>query len=104
MFDITDVGYLARIEVGSVNPEQMQTRESIDAAVALLNRCLSEAPRGRIIGIEKTFNLLNIGEHQVVLQAMIYHIGFARKPYWLDEAMAQAKRAAEVPPSYDIDA
>ena len=50
-------------------------------AADLLNRCLSE--RGRIIGMEKNFNLLNIGEHQVVLQSLVYHIGFSRKPIWL---------------------
>ena len=32
-----------------------------------------------------TLSLLNIGEHQVVLQAMIYHIGFIRRPQWLRE-------------------
>jgi hypothetical protein len=33
--------------------------------------------------MEKNFNLLNIGEHQVVLQSLVYHIGFSRKPIWL---------------------
>jgi len=83
MFDLTDVGYVERIVVGSGDPENMISESQIQAAVDLLNRCLSEAPRGRIVGIEKTFNLLNIGEHQVVLQRMIYHVGFPRKPIWL---------------------
>jgi hypothetical protein len=83
MFDVTDVGYVERIVVGSGDPENLISESAIQAAVDLLNRCLSEAPRGRIIGIEKTFNLLNIGEHQVVLQRMIYHVGFPRKPIWL---------------------
>ncbi|MCD7873690.1 MAG: hypothetical protein LUH17_01580 [Acidaminococcaceae bacterium] len=50
-----------------------------------LNRCLSDSPCGRIIGQEKNFYLLNIGEHQVVLQYIVYHVGFARKPVWLEE-------------------
>ncbi|MCD8361231.1 MAG: hypothetical protein LUC29_10645 [Acidaminococcaceae bacterium] len=50
-----------------------------------LNRCLSDSPRGRIIGQEKNFYLLNIGEHQVVLQYIVYHVSFARKPVWLEE-------------------
>jgi hypothetical protein len=29
--------------------------------------------------------VLNIGEHQVVLQCMTYHVGWARKPLWLEE-------------------
>jgi hypothetical protein len=83
MFDLTDAGYVLRITVGSRDPQNLTSEKDIQAAVNRLNRCLSEAPRGRIIGIEKTFNLLNIGEHQVVLQAMIYHVGFVRKPLWL---------------------
>lgn len=84
MFDLTDVGYVHRIVVGSINPEQLQREDEIRASTTLLNRCLSDSPKGRIVGIEKTFSLLNIGEHQVVLQAMIYHVGFARRPFWLE--------------------
>lgn len=85
MFDLTDVGYVKRIVVGSNNPESLRTEEEIQQAADLLNRCLSETPKGTIIGVEKNFSILNIGEHQVVLQAMIYHIGFPRKPYWLED-------------------
>ena len=84
MFDLTDVGYVKRITIGSENPEKMRTEPEIQQAVDLLNRCLSESPKGTIIGMEKNFSLLHIGEHQVVLQCMVYHVGFARKPYWLD--------------------
>lgn len=84
MFDLTDVGYVHRIVVGSPDPEQLRREDEIRAAADLLNRCLSDSPRGRIVGIEKTFSILNIGEHQVVLQAMVYHIGFSRKPFWLE--------------------
>lgn len=84
MFDLTDVGYVHRIVVGSTNPEQLAREEELQSSARLLNRCLSESPRGRIIGVEKTFSLLNIGEHQVVLQAMIYHLGFSRRPFWLE--------------------
>jgi hypothetical protein len=89
MFDLTDIGHVERIVVGSRNPERLRSEEEIQAAVDFLNRCLSESPKGKIIGLEKTFNLLNIGEHQVVLQAMIYHVGFARVPFWLSEARAK---------------
>lgn len=85
MFDLTDVGYVKRIVVGSTDPEKLTSDAVVQSQAALLNRCLSEAPRGRIIGIEKHFNLLNIGEHQVVLQAQIYHVGFARRPFWLSD-------------------
>jgi hypothetical protein len=84
MFDLTDVGYVHRITVGSTNPERLSPEAQVQEAADLLNRCLSE--RGRIIGMEKNFNLLNIGEHQVVLQSLVYHIGFSRKPIWLDSS------------------
>ncbi len=88
MFDITDVAYIRRITVGSTNPEKMTSDEDAKAALDLLNKCLSEPPKGRIIGVEKTFSILNIGEHQVVLQALIYHVGFSRKPGWLTDEPA----------------
>ncbi len=83
MFDLTDVGFVKRIVVGSHDPQNMLGQQEIQDAIDTLNRCLSDLPRGRVLGIEKTFSILNIGEHQVVLQAMIYHVGFPRKPVWL---------------------
>jgi hypothetical protein len=94
MFDLSDVGYVLRITVGSRDPQNLSSEKDIQAAVALLNRCLSESPRARIVGIEKTFNLLNIGEHQVVLQSMIYHVGFVRKPFWLTIEEEQRQNGA----------
>jgi len=89
MFDVTDIGFVKRIVVGSTDPEKLASDEAVQAEADLLNRCLTETPRGRIIGIEKNFTLLNIGEHQVVLQALVYHVGFARKPYWLVDGGGQ---------------
>ncbi|MFC3675461.1 hypothetical protein [Ferrovibrio xuzhouensis] len=85
MFDLTDVSYVKRITVGSTDPERLSSEAAVQAEADLLNKCLAPTSRGKIIGIEKNFSLLNIGEHQVVLQAMVYHIGFARKPYWLED-------------------
>ena len=83
MFDLADVRYIKRLVVGSNDPERMKTEDEIQQAVALLNRCLTDTPKGTIIGTEKNFALLNVGEHQVVLQYVVYHIGFPRKPYWI---------------------
>ena len=90
MFDLTDVGYVKRIVVGSLDPEKLTPEEAVEAQATLLNRCLSGTPRGRVLGIEKSFKLLNIGEHQVVLQALTYHVGFARRPYWLTDETEQS--------------
>jgi len=86
MLDLSEVGYVRRITIGSTDPEKLASDDEARTAMDLLNRCLSEPPRGRIIGVEKKFSILNIGEHQVVLQAIVYHLGFARKPSWLIEA------------------
>jgi hypothetical protein len=85
MIDISDVGYVKRIVVGSNNPANLQSEEQINTAMALLNRCLTETPKGRIIGIEKSFNILQVGEHNVVLQWLTYHVGFTRRPYWIED-------------------
>ncbi|MFX3625334.1 MAG: hypothetical protein ACE3JP_15215 [Ectobacillus sp.] len=82
-FDITDVTYVKRITIGNTNPESLHDEGAINEQLALLNRCLHEAPRGKIIGQEKGFHILRIGEHQVVMQYISYHIGFKRKPGWL---------------------
>jgi len=84
MFDLTDVTFVKRVSVGTSNPGNILSEEDIQKATDLLNRCLTEPPRGRIIGMEKSFKLLNIGEHQTVLQWIVYHVGFSRKPAWLD--------------------
>jgi len=84
MFDLTDVAFVKRVTVGSRDPESLRSEDEINAAADLLNRCLTDVPRGKILGMEKSFTLLNIGEHQVVLQWITYHVGFARRPAWID--------------------
>lgn len=85
MMDLTDVGYVKRVVVGSNNPADLKSEDQVAQAMALLNRCLTDAPKGKIIGIEKSFSILQIGEHNVVLQWLTYHVGFARKPYWAED-------------------
>jgi len=84
-FQLSNVRFIKRIVVGNDSPQNMRTEAEIQAAMGLVNRCLSELPRGHIIGIEKNFGLYNLGEHQVVLQYLVYNIGFERKPMYLDE-------------------
>lgn len=84
MLDLSQIGFCKRVTIGSRDPEALRSDAEVEQAMILLNRCLHEAPRGRILGIEKTFTLLNIGEHQVVLQCLIYHIGWPRRPLWLE--------------------
>ncbi len=83
-FQLPDIRFIKRIVVGSDNPQSLKSEEDIQAAADLLNRCLNDLPKGRIIATEKSFSLLNIGEHQVVLQHIVYHVAFVRKPAWLE--------------------
>lgn len=84
--DLMNVSFIQRVVVGNTNPELTVDDRAIENQIAFLNRCLSETPRGKIIGQEKGFQILNIGEHQVVMQYMVYHVGFSRKPVWTDKA------------------
>lgn len=83
VFALADIGYVHRVIVGNDDPEQQPDEEKYRRQLAFLNRCLEEYPRGKIIGQEKNFYLLNIGEHQVVMQYLVYHVGFRRKPHWI---------------------
>jgi hypothetical protein len=85
MIDLSGIGFVKRIVVGSNNPANLQGEQQIAEAMALLNRCLSDAPKGKIIGIEKSFSILQVGEHNVVLQWVTYHVGFPRQPFWLED-------------------
>lgn len=84
VFSLADVKYVKRVIVGNDNPESAPDEGKYERQIEFLNRCLSEMPRGRIIGQEKNFYLLNLGEHQVVMQYIVYHVGFERKPCWMD--------------------
>jgi hypothetical protein len=83
-FQIANVRFIKRIIVGNDDPQNMRTEAEVRLAMDLVNRCLSEVPRGHVLNIEKSFGLYNIGEHQIVLQYAVYHVGFERKPMWLD--------------------
>lgn len=100
-YDITDIGFVERIVIGSVTPDKIPTDEENAQQMARLNHSLQTPPKGRIIGTERSFSLVRIGEHQVVLEAVAYHIGFKRKPAWMD---AQAKTAGVKGAEVNLDA
>lgn len=83
IFSQTDIKYVHRVVVGNDNPEQPSSEDRYQQQLAMLNRCLNDYPKGKIIGQEKNFYILNIGEHQVVMQYLVYHVGFTRKPAWI---------------------
>jgi len=82
-FDLTDIQFVKRITIGTSDPRVLRDENYIEQQTEILNRCLGERPKGHIIGQEKNFTLLRLGEQQVVIQSIVYHIGFKRKPAWL---------------------
>ncbi|EAS5353208.1 hypothetical protein D8V81_23195 [Salmonella enterica] len=85
IFSLSGIGFVKRITTGNPTPSvPYSEEEEVTQPTSLLNKCLSEPPKGHITGIEKNFILLNMGEHQVIQQWIVYHIAFERKPLWID--------------------
>lgn len=80
---LNDYKFVARYVVGNKSAEKLPDEKEMERQMKELNEALSRG--GRIIAQEKNFFILNIGEHQVVSQYIVYHVGFERKPYWIKE-------------------
>ncbi|MCD7708420.1 MAG: hypothetical protein LUI02_00940 [Clostridiales bacterium] len=79
---LEDVGYVKLVTVGSVNPNNPLSEQSREEQVALLNRCLNDYPKGRIIGRDMAVARYVIGEHELTMEKVTYHVGFPRRPPW----------------------
>ncbi len=79
-FDLTTARHVVRIVVGNDNPERICSRQEAEDAMAKLNAALEGPPRGVVVGVEKGFSLIQIGEHQVVQQWIAYHVALPYKP------------------------
>ncbi|MCH5197071.1 MAG: hypothetical protein J1F28_10160 [Oscillospiraceae bacterium] len=89
--ELGEITYIKAITVGSINPNVPFSEKERDAQLNILNRCLNEFPKGRIIGYDKTVATYVIAEHQFVMEKTSYHIGFKRKPLWLEEGKENGK-------------
>lgn len=81
---LTDIRYVKMVPVGSVNPNSPLSEQSQRQQVMLLNRCLNDYPKGVIIGKDTAVGRYLIGEHELVMEKVTYHVGFTRKPAWED--------------------
>ncbi|MFQ6860501.1 MAG: hypothetical protein ACLROI_02985 [Beduini sp.] len=79
------VRYIKIVNIGSVNPNHLLSETSKQKQVELLNRCLNDFPHGKIIGKDVTVGVYKLGDHQFTMEMTAYHIGFHRKPQWLDD-------------------
>lgn len=79
---LSDIHYIKLVPVGSVNPNNLLSDKAKEAQVAVLNRCLSDYPKGVIIGKDITIGRYMVGEHEFTMEKITYHVGFERKPAW----------------------
>lgn len=82
---LTDIRYVKLVPVGSVNPNNPLSEQSKEEQAAFLNRCLNDYPKGVIIGKDITVGRYMLGEHELTMEKVTYHIGFERKPSWLED-------------------
>ncbi len=82
---LTDIHYIKLVPVGSINPNNPISDASKEAQAELLNRCLNDYPKGIIIGKDITIGRYQIGEHELTMEKITYHVGFQRKPAWETE-------------------
>lgn len=80
--ELSNIHYVKLVTVGSVNPNQPLSDLSRQQQVILLNRCLNDVPKGIIIGKDITIGRYAIGEHELTMEKVTYHVGFERKPQW----------------------
>lgn len=79
---LSEVCYVKLVSVGSVNPNHPLSEQSREEQVRLLNKCLNEYPKGIIVGKDITVGRYMIGEHELTMEKVTYHVGFTRKPSW----------------------
>lgn len=79
---MSEIRYVKLVAIGSVNPNQPLSDQSREEQLALLNRCLNDYPKGIIIGKDIAVGCYRIGEHELTMEKVTYHVGFARKPPW----------------------
>lgn len=82
--DLDDIGFVKRVAVGSVDPNNPLSDEQAEKQVELLNKCIGPASKGRILTVEKSFGVYYLGEHRLELEKVVYHIGWKRKPNWIE--------------------
>lgn len=81
----SDIRYVKLVTVGSVNPNNPLSDQSRMEQEKLLNRCLNDYPKGIILSKDTTIGRYMIGEHELSMEKVTYHVGFTRKPAWLNE-------------------
>lgn len=79
---LTDIRYVKLVSIGSVNPNNPLSDQSKKEQMELLNKCLNDYPKGIIIGKDISIGRYMVGEHELTMEKVTYHVGFPRKPAW----------------------
>lgn len=82
---LADIRFVKDVAVGGINPNNPISDEARTTQIELLNKCLSDYPRGVLLGSDITIGRYAMGQHELVMQRTVYHVGFTRKPAWLPE-------------------
>lgn len=85
MNNLQEIRYVKTVTVGSVNPNVPFSDQSREQQEQLLNRCLTDYPKGCILGKDVAVGVFQVGEHSFTMEKTTYHVGFERKPAWLSE-------------------
>ncbi|MCM1325972.1 MAG: hypothetical protein NC094_10120 [Bacteroidales bacterium] len=79
---LADIRYIKMVPIGSINPNNPLSDQGREEQAALLNRCLTDYPKGVILGKDISIGRYMLGEHELTMEKVTYHIGFERKPAW----------------------
>lgn len=79
---LADIHYIKMVSIGSINPNNPLSDQGREEQTALLNRCLTDYPKGVILGKDISIGRYMLGEHELSMEKVTYHIGFERKPAW----------------------
>lgn len=80
IFDLSSVGFIKRIVIGSSTPNEIYDENKVKADMDFSINSLLISQKVKLSHV-KNFNILNIGEHQVVQQWVVYHVGFPKNLY-----------------------
>lgn len=95
--DLSEITYIERFVVGNNDPEHPKSEAEIQEQLNALNHALTTVPKGKILSMERNFAILAINEHQVILEWVVYHVGYKRRPY---AAPQQSAPALETKPPF----
>lgn len=83
---LSDIHYVKMVPIGSINPNNPLSEQSRQSQVELLNRCLNDYPKGTILGKDISIGRYMLGEHELTMEKVTYHVGFPRRPQWEEKS------------------